>query len=66
MSNTTPYSDFLQNAPKLGNEFTDYMFLREYLRTFMPAEVPSITLGLDRCSREGGLHGLSAYLKVSS
>ncbi len=30
MPSTTPYSDFLQKAPKLGNEFLDDRFLRDY------------------------------------
>ena len=38
MSTPTPYSSFLQNAPKLTNEFTDDIFLQDYLKTYFPAE----------------------------
>jgi len=38
MSTPTPYSSFLQSAPKLTNEFTDDIFLQDYLKTYFPAE----------------------------
>lgn len=38
MSGPTPYSGFIQQMPKLNNEFTDDEFLQEYLRTYFPAD----------------------------
>lgn len=38
MSTPTPYSSFLQSAPKLNNEFTDDAFLQDYLKTYFPSE----------------------------
>jgi len=38
MKGHTPYSGFLQKAPKLTNEFTSDEFLQDYLEGFMPAE----------------------------
>jgi len=38
MSKPTPYSDFIQQIPKLNNEFTDDEFLQDYLRTYFPAD----------------------------
>lgn len=38
MSTPTPYSSFLQSAPKLNNEFTDDIFLQDYLKTYFPSE----------------------------
>lgn len=49
MSHTTPYSDFLQKAPQLGNEFTDDRFLRDYLTSNLPEDVlKEITPDLER------------------
>lgn len=36
MSKPTIYSDFLQNIPRLNNEFTDDVFLQDYLKTYLP------------------------------
>ncbi len=38
MSNPTPYSNFTQPIPTLNNEFTDDVFLQDYLQTFFPAD----------------------------
>jgi putative acyl-CoA dehydrogenase len=38
MKKHTPYSDFIQQVPQLGNEFEDDTFLNEYLQTYMPAQ----------------------------
>lgn len=38
MLNPTPYSGFIQQIPKLHNEFTDDEFLNHYLQTYFPAE----------------------------
>ena len=38
MSNPTPYSDFIQQMPKLNNEFTDDSFLQDYLNIYFPAD----------------------------
>ncbi|MCF8459585.1 MAG: acyl-CoA dehydrogenase family protein [Flavobacteriales bacterium] len=38
MKKHTPYSDFIQQVPHLGNEFEDDFFLNDYLRTYMPAQ----------------------------
>ena len=38
MSNPTPFFDFIQQLPKLNNEFTDDDFLQEYLQTYFPAD----------------------------
>ena len=38
MPKNTPYSDFLQQAPKLQNEFTDDIFLQDYLVCYFPSE----------------------------
>jgi alkylation response protein AidB-like acyl-CoA dehydrogenase len=38
MEKNTPYSDFLQSMPKLHNEFTDDVFLQDYLKTYFPAD----------------------------
>lgn len=38
MNSPTPYSGFIQQMPKLNNEFTDDAFLQDYLRTYFPAE----------------------------
>jgi putative acyl-CoA dehydrogenase len=35
----TPFSNFLQQAPSLKNEFTEDAFLKDYLETYMPAEM---------------------------
>ena len=39
MEKHTPYSDFIQQIPKLGNEFEDDTFLQDYLTAYMPAEM---------------------------
>jgi putative acyl-CoA dehydrogenase len=39
MSQHTPYSNFLQTPPKLNNEFTDDVFLQDYLKTFLPEKM---------------------------
>src|SRR5690606_23124801 len=39
MSAHTPYSDFIQHPPKLGNEFSDDIFLQDYMKTYLPNEV---------------------------
>jgi alkylation response protein AidB-like acyl-CoA dehydrogenase len=49
MSQSTPYSDFIQPSPKLNNEFTDDIFLQDYLHAFFPAEslssvIPDLTM----------------------
>jgi len=36
MKKHTPYSDFIQQVPKLGNEFEDDTFLQDYLETYFP------------------------------
>ncbi|MBL7777793.1 MAG: acyl-CoA dehydrogenase family protein [Chitinophagales bacterium] len=38
MSSPTPYSTFIQQMPKLNNEYTDDVFLQDYLRTYFPAD----------------------------
>lgn len=38
MAQPTPYSGFVQQMPKLNNEFTDDIFLQNYLRTYFPAD----------------------------
>lgn len=38
MEKNTPYSDFLQSMPKLHNEFTDDVFLQDYLKTYFPVD----------------------------
>jgi alkylation response protein AidB-like acyl-CoA dehydrogenase len=38
MKKHTPYSDFLQSMPKLNNEFSDDVFLQDYLKTYFPAD----------------------------
>jgi alkylation response protein AidB-like acyl-CoA dehydrogenase len=38
MKKHTPYSDFLQSMPKLNNEFSDDIFLQDYLKTYFPAD----------------------------
>jgi alkylation response protein AidB-like acyl-CoA dehydrogenase len=38
MKKHTPFSDFIQQAPQLGNEFEDDTFLNDYLETYMPAQ----------------------------
>jgi putative acyl-CoA dehydrogenase len=44
MSSHTPYSNFIQQMPKLNNEFTDDAFLQDYLNTYFPAkELKEIT-----------------------
>lgn len=35
----TFYSDFIQSLPKLNNEFTDDIFLQDYLQTYLPADM---------------------------
>jgi hypothetical protein len=37
MSQHTPYSAFIQQMPELNNEFTDDVFLQDYLNTYFPA-----------------------------
>jgi alkylation response protein AidB-like acyl-CoA dehydrogenase len=39
MSQHTPYFNFLQTPPKLNNEFTDDVFLQDYLKTFLPEKM---------------------------
>lgn len=39
MKKHTPYSDFLQKAPKLTNEYTNDEFLQDYLEANLPGEV---------------------------
>lgn len=41
MKKHTPYSDFIQQIPQLGNEFEDDKFLNDYLETYLPAETLS-------------------------
>jgi len=36
MQPKTPFSDFLQQAPKLENEYTDDTFLQDYLNAYLP------------------------------
>lgn len=36
MSSPTPFSNFIQPMPKLNNEFTDDIFLQDYLATYFP------------------------------
>lgn len=49
MTSTTPYSDFLQQAPQLGNEFIDDQFVRDYLAANLPKDVMrEITPDLER------------------
>jgi putative acyl-CoA dehydrogenase len=38
MQHHTPYSDFLQKAPQLTNEFTEDGFICDYLHTYFPEE----------------------------
>lgn len=38
MTPPTPYSSFVQQMPKLNNEYTDDVFLQDYLRTYFPAD----------------------------
>lgn len=38
MQPNTPFSDFLQQAPKLDNEFTDDVFLQDYLHAYLPEQ----------------------------
>lgn len=38
MKKHTPYSDYTQQVPRLGNEFEDDTFLQDYLQTFFPKE----------------------------
>jgi alkylation response protein AidB-like acyl-CoA dehydrogenase len=38
MQQHTPYSDFLQQAPRLSNEFTEDAFIQNYLKTYFPEE----------------------------
>lgn len=39
MKTHTPYSDFIQQIPQLGNEFEDDAFLKDYLTAYMPDEI---------------------------
>lgn len=39
MSENTPYSAFIQQQPKLGNEFENDVFLISYLQAFVPLDV---------------------------
>lgn len=39
MKTTTPFSDFIQTIPALGNEYTDDTFLLDYIRAFLPHDV---------------------------
>lgn len=39
MPQHTPFSSFLQSPPKLNNEFTDDVFLQDYLKTFLPEKM---------------------------
>ena len=39
MKTPTPYSNFLQKAPKLTNEYTQDQFIQDYLEAYMPSEV---------------------------
>ncbi len=49
MKQPTPYSDFLQQQPKLENEFANDAFLTDYLKTYMPADaLKTITPDLER------------------
>ena len=49
MSSPTPYSGFIQQMPKLNNEFTDDEFLQEYLRTYFPVDaLKEITPDLEK------------------
>jgi alkylation response protein AidB-like acyl-CoA dehydrogenase len=38
MQQPTPHTGFVQQMPKLNNEFTDDVFLQDYLRTYFPAD----------------------------
>lgn len=38
MTPPTPYSSFVQQMPKLNNEYTDDVFVQDYLRTYFPAD----------------------------
>lgn len=38
MNSPTPYSSFVQQMPKLNNEYTDDVFLQDYLHTYFPAD----------------------------
>jgi hypothetical protein len=38
MPENTPYSNFLQQQPKLSNEFTDDIFLQDFLNTYFPKD----------------------------
>jgi len=47
MQNHTPYSNFIQEIPKLNNEFTDDLFLQDYLKSYFPKEtLQEITIDL--------------------
>lgn len=57
MSENTPYSAFVQQQPKLGNEFLNDSFLINYLEAFLPHEVfqaikPDLTDFGDRVTAE--------------
>lgn len=39
MKKHTPYSDFIQQIPQLGNEFEEDAFLKDYLTAYMPDEI---------------------------
>lgn len=39
MKKPTPYSDFLQSIPKLENEYTNDVFLQDYLTAYLPENV---------------------------
>ncbi len=42
MQLNTPFSDFIQQAPKLENEFTDDQFLQDYLSSYLPRETVDV------------------------
>jgi alkylation response protein AidB-like acyl-CoA dehydrogenase len=49
MEQPTPYTGFVQQMPKLNNEFTDDVFLQDYLHTYFPAaELKEITPDLEQ------------------
>jgi putative acyl-CoA dehydrogenase len=49
MNQHTPFSDFIQQAPKLSNEFTEDVFIQDYLATYFPEEaLPEIKPDLER------------------
>jgi putative acyl-CoA dehydrogenase len=49
MAQTTPYADFLQQAPQLSNEYLDDHFLRDYVSTQLPREIlHEVTPDLER------------------